>query len=117
MNYRFLLTAFALGLALSSLTPTHADETSTTEHKMIDSNELQKIDTEIEHLKSSLNKLRKQALNQEMNSQPFLFDNWDQFAEGIEANEENEKQILQIKKEIDALIQLRQSLINQNPPQ
>lgn len=72
--------------------------------------EIDALDAEINTLTQSLQKLRTEALSNEIDAQPLLFDNWDQFANKIEANEEDEKKILKLKKEIDALKDKKRAL-------
>lgn len=76
--------------------------------------EVEKIDGEIKTLEESLNTLREAALNKEIKSQPLLFDNWEAFAQGIKANEEDEKKILEIKKQIEELQQKKHALLHHN---
>jgi hypothetical protein len=77
--------------------------------------ELETIDAEIETLQASLEKVREDALNKEIKSQPLLFDNWNEFAKGIEANEDDEKKIVSIKKQIDSLQQRKDALLKNHP--
>ena len=55
------------------------------------------------------------ALTKEIDAQPLLFDNWDKFADKIQANEEDEKKILELKKEIDALKAKKSALEHPSP--
>lgn len=75
--------------------------------------EIQNINQEIEFLNSELEKMRRDAHNKEMEAQPFMFDNWHEFANDIELSEENEKGILKIKKKIKELKQKRDLLQTQ----
>jgi chromosome segregation ATPase len=75
-------------------------------------NELQNIDQEIDFLNKDLEKARKNALNQEIHAQQFMFDNWHEFSENVGQAETNEKQILEIKKKIKALTERKESLKN-----
>ena len=84
---------------LCQLSPLCADTSSPSPRQ----EQIDAIDADLRTLTQSLQKLRAKALNNEIDAQPLLFDDWDKFAEKIEANEEDEKKILKLKKEIDAL--------------
>lgn len=99
----FLIFIFTVLSAIS-----HADAESTPQIQ----NELQGIDQEIDFLKKDLKKLRKDALNQEIHAQQFMFDDWHEFSENVAKAETNEKQILEIKEKIKALTERKESLKN-----
>jgi len=63
-------------------------------------NTSQNLDQEIEFLEKELEDLRHKALNSEIHAQPYMIDNWHQFAENIRLAEDNEKKIVKIKKRI-----------------
>lgn len=71
----------------------------------------QNIDQQIEFLENKLADLRNKYLNQEIHAQPYMIDNWHQFAEDIRQTEEHEKEILEIKKQIN---DLKQKMQNRN---
>jgi hypothetical protein len=77
--------------------------------------ELQDIDEEISSLERELESMRKKALNEEMHAQPYMIDNWHEFAEDIQRAEANEKGILATKKKIQALKDLKEALLKQAP--
>lgn len=77
---------------------------------------VQRIDQEIDSLNKKLSKLRKEAFNQEMKAQPYMFDNWKEFSEDIEHVEESERKILNIKENIQMLEDLKQSLSKEASP-
>jgi hypothetical protein len=74
--------------------------------------ELQGIEEQISTLEHELELLRKKALNAEMHAQPFMFDDWHEFAEDVQASEENEKAIVSLKKKIYTLEEQKQALLN-----
>lgn len=75
--------------------------------------EQQDIDAQITTLRSELKELRRNAFNNEMNAQPYMFDNWHQYAGEINSNEENEKKIKAVKAKISELKKRKQALQNQ----
>jgi hypothetical protein len=72
--------------------------------------ELDAVNAEIDTLNNTLEDLRKAALTREMQAQPLMFDNWDEFAQKIKENEDKEKAILDLKDRIKLLIQKRDAL-------
>ena len=80
--------------------------------------EIYAIDQELENLNDSLKLYRQDALNIEMNTQNFMFDNWHQFAEGIKTNEKEEQHITALKKRINDLNERKQAIIKKHstPP-
>lgn len=81
--------------------------------------ELQSIDRQINSLNKDLARIRKEALNQEINAQQYMIDNWQEFAENISLNETSEKEILEIKEKIKTLNDRKAFLLKQssNPHQ
>ena len=77
--------------------------------------ELQSLDQEINSLKKHLEEMRKNALNNEIKAQPYMFDNWHQFAEDIRLSEENEKNIQETKKKLQELNDSKEALLKKNP--
>lgn len=109
MKYRFFFPASALILSFWCTPSLHGEISPPP-------TELEKIDNEIKELTTSMDHLRKEALDKEIKSQPLLFDNWEEFAKGIEDNEEDEKHILQIKKQIETLQQKKKALLKSELP-
>lgn len=95
--------SFLLAFCLSSA-PLLADNTTSRQ------TEIDAINTEIDTLSNTLEELRKAAFTREMQAQPYMFDNWDQFAQKIKENEDKEKAILDLKDQIKLLIQKRDAL-------
>lgn len=79
-----------------------------------DNPELQAIDEQLSLLEKQLEILRKKSLNAEIQSQPYMMDNWEEFAEGIETAEENEQKIIAIKKKIQELEKQKKSFLDLN---
>lgn len=77
-------------------------------------NELQSINEVINSLEKKLSEKRQQTLNEEVKAQPYMFDNWHEFADDIRVAEENEKEILAIKKRLKNLYEEKNRL--SNPP-
>ena len=75
--------------------------------------ELQKVNTEINNLEEQLVKTRKNALNLELQAQPYMFDNWHEFANDIRMEEENEKKVIIVKEKLKELYKQRETLLNQ----
>lgn len=73
--------------------------------------EVESIEKEIELLQSQLHNLRKDAFNNEMQAQPYMFDNWSEYTSEIKANEDDEKAILIIKAKIQQLNTRKQELL------
>lgn len=101
--------SFILALLLGTLT-LHAETfPSTQEHSSQE--QIEKIDTELQNLQTELKNYRKAALNAEMQAQPDMFDNWQEYADHIRTNEEDEKKIKKIKEKINSLKEKRAELI------
>lgn len=77
-------------------------------------NELQSIDQEIADLEKELENTRKKIFNKELQAQPYMFDNWHEFAQDIDITEEGEKHISAIKKKIQELEERKESLLKQS---
>lgn len=108
--FDFFFAFFLLGYFTTSLVASQANN-----QKIPKQISLQNIDKEIDSLNQQLTKLRKETFNQEMQAQPYMFDNWKEFSEDIGKAEEAEKKILIIKEKIKALEQLKQFLIKKPP--
>lgn len=109
MNFfYFIFSLFLFGC----LTTNQAQAESTSAPQQI---HLQNIDKEINSLNQQLEKLRKEAFNQEMQAQPYMFDNWKEFSEDIGNAEEAERKILKLKERIQSLNELKQFLLKQPP--
>lgn len=74
--------------------------------------ELQELDKQLSSLEKELDMLRKKALNAEIRAQPHMIDDWHEFTQEIGTAEENEKNILAIKKKIHELEEQKQSLLD-----
>ena len=66
-------------------------------------------DPQINKLEQRLELLRKKALNEEMEAQPLMFDNWHEYSEKMQAMENDQKEIQELKKEIAKLKQKNSS--------
>lgn len=102
MSKSFFFTAFALNLAT---TPFHVQA------EITPNTEIAHIEEEIETLQSQLKNLRKDAFNQEMDAQAYMFDNWSDYVGKINANEKDEQSIIQLKDKIEKLKQRKQELL------
>jgi len=109
--FRIILTSFLLMLTTYSQAVPLNPEPSASNQEI----KFQDINHEIEFLEKQLKQMRKQALNNEIHAQPYMIDNWHQFAEEIKNSEENEKKIVEIKRKIQELNK-KKSLIPQNNP-
>lgn len=96
-NYRifFFLACIASSALLCADAPSSASE----------------IDQQILSLQAQLKELRRDAFNDEMDAQPFMFDNWHEYADEITGNENAEKKITKIKAQIDELNKQKQELL------
>jgi len=61
------------------------------------------VDVKLKELNQNLDDLRKKMINEEMEAQPLLIDDWKEYVEGINQTEQDEKKIEQIKKDIQHL--------------
>jgi hypothetical protein len=59
--------------------------------------------SEMERLEKNLENLRLKALNEEVEAQRLMRSNWEQYLQKIEAIEQDEKEIVELKKKIAAL--------------
>lgn len=107
MNLTTLLFWLASSLLPLNCAPLRADAPHT--------EQVQKIDAQLKTMEERLEKIRTKALNDEMDAQPLMFDNWHQYAEKIKASEQDEKQISELKKQINALKALKESLEKESP--
>ena len=72
--------------------------------------QLVEIEQQLEPLEKQLEEYRKKALNEEMEAQPLMFDNWQEYAAKVQAMEEEEKSILKLRKKIIGLKKQRDAL-------
>jgi phage shock protein A len=89
----FLLISF-----LIFTTPSHAENTQTQSQT-----EIENIDQAIDSLNQQLKNLRKEALNREMQAQPYMRYHWQEFTDDIEHAEEPEKKIHDLKDKLKKL--------------
>ncbi|MEI8365137.1 MAG: hypothetical protein WCF65_01845 [Parachlamydiaceae bacterium] len=73
-------------------------------------NSIDDIDKEIQSLQIELQTTRKQAFNKQMEAQPLMFDNWDEYAEVVQSEENDEQQVTKIKNKIHDLMMRKQVL-------
>lgn len=102
MSKLIFITGLALSLSIASITYADANPKIT---------KIEQVDQEIIKLEKELKRLRQDAFNQEMNAQPYMFDNWSEYTENINANEIDEKKIIDIKAKIEDLKILKQKLM------
>jgi septal ring factor EnvC (AmiA/AmiB activator) len=95
---------YTLFFFLALLSPLQAAETA-----------LQQIDRELESLTQQLRQMRKEEFNDEMESQPQMLSNWDEFAKKLAEAEENERKVKMIQKRIAELQAQKQTLLHENP--
>jgi len=76
---------------------------------------IESIDLQLKDLQTELQKSRKDNFNKEMNAQPLMFDNWDEYTQDIGDTEKDEKNILEIKKKIQMLNERKKILQNEHP--
>lgn len=77
--------------------------------------ELQSINREIESLQEKLASMRQTAVYNEIHAQPYMIDNWHEFAQDIQTTEENEKAILAIKNKIKQLNDDKEVILKRPP--
>ena len=122
LNYRALalmLSALAAPLALTSTEPEILIGTETmppipAAEKALSpaaSNEINKIDAELNNLTTELTAYRKKALNVEMQAQPLMIDNWHSYAEDVRLSEEDQKHVAAIKDRMNVLIERKKALL------
>jgi biotin-(acetyl-CoA carboxylase) ligase len=104
--FLFLTCACTISLPSYSDTPASAPQT-----------ELQQIDQEIESQKLLLKKLRKIRQHYEINAQPFMIDNWSEFADEIKSAEDSERAVLKTKQKVKELKERKELLLKQGHSQ
>ncbi len=112
INYRALgLSALLMStpLLLNSAEPASAVQTAAWQ------DELNTIETEIQALKLDLQTYRKKSLNEEMQAQPLMIDNWHEYADRITLSEDDEKRVLVIKARMAALNTRKQEILKNHP--
>lgn len=106
-----LYTALILTFAATTLPLlSHAENSNSSHQTQLQNTELQNIDQEIQSLEEKLSIMRKKQISGEIHAQPYMIDNWHEFAEDIQATENSEKAILAIKKKIEELKERKESL-------
>lgn len=70
----------------------------------------QTIDEKLKNLHQQLDDLRKKAFNDEMKAQPYMLDDWKQYAEDMEKTEQDEQKVLELKRMIEQLENAKKSL-------
>jgi hypothetical protein len=93
-----------------------ASSTCQAESPAASNSSLQTIDQQIEILSQQLHEARLKAMQEEINSQPLMFEEWGKFAKHIKNVEAYETEAERIQNEIDQLKEQRQRLIDLQPP-
>lgn len=78
------------------------------------SSQIQVIDSELELLRKKQHQLRLKSMQEEINNQPLMFEQWGKYADHIKESEKYEEKAHQVQQQIDILTAKRNQLFQEN---